>query len=352
LPAESPVPRRPSRYRLYLPLGLLLLLVAAWSAGWFFMRGRLLSGMDGWLAAEASAGRQWTCDDRAAGGYPFRIELSCARLRLERADATASLGRVLAVAQVYRLGHIIIEAQGPLRVTGQGTDVQAEWRLLQASVIFASSTFQRLALVAQDAKTRIATPTQPQLDLAARTVEVHARPDPSVPTTADIAFSADGALVPGLDALVGGTEPANLDLVLRVSRATDLPARPIWAELERWRAAGGGIEIARANLVKGPRRVEAQGNLALDDAHRPAGELRGQVAGIEGVLGQFVGDRAGLAGNLLGALLGGKVAAPEARPPSDPKAPRMKPIPPLRLENGRLAIGPLQLPNVRVPALY
>jgi hypothetical protein len=104
--------------------------------------------------------------------------------------------------------------------------------------------------------------------------------------------------------------------------------------------------------VKGPRRVEAQGNLALDDAHRPAGELRGQVAGIEGVLGQFVGDRAGLAGNLLGALLGGKVAAPEARPPSDPKAPRMKPIPPLRLENGRLAIGPLQLPNVRVPALY
>jgi hypothetical protein len=337
--------------RLYLPFALLALLVVAGSAAWLIMRSRTLSGMDEWLAAEAEAGRRWTCQDRTVGGYPFRIEVSCASVTLNRPGITGRLGRVLAVAQVYRLGHIIVEAQGPLRVTAEEMNVESEWRLLQASVIFASGAFQRLALAAQEPKVTATSPSQAPLRLAARTLEVHARPDPADASVADLAFSSAGAVLPGLDALVGGSEPADLDLVLRVNRATDLPTRPIWAELERWRAAGGRLEIARAALVKGPRRVETQGSLAIDDAHRPTGELRGQVAGIEGLLGRFVGDRAGLAGNLLGALLGAGSKA-DIQQPSDPNAPRMKPVPPLRLANGRLSIGPLQVPNLRIPALY
>ncbi len=351
MPAETRVPRRASRWRLYLPFVVLALVAIGWSAAWFVIRGRTLAGMDEWLAAEAAAGRQWTCRDRQAGGYPFRIELACSGLSLQRPDVTASVGPVVALAQIYRLGHIIIEAQGPLQVVAGGTRADAEWKLLQASVVFGSGAFQRLAITADSPRLKATSPGAAPLDLAARNVEIHARPDPVDPAIADVALSAAGAVLPGLDALVGGSEPADLELVLRASNVADLPARPIWAELERWRAAGGQVEISRARMVKGPRRLEAQGRVGLDEAHRPKGDLQGQVAGIEGLLGQFVGDKAGLAGNLLGALLGGGRQA-EVRQPTDPNAPRMKPLPPLRVENGRVSVGPLQIPSLRIPVLY
>ena len=66
------------------------------------------------------------------------------------------------------------------------------------------------------------------------------------------------------------------------------------------------------------------------------------------MLGRVAGDRA-LAGGLLGALLGAPPADPQ--PPS-PGAPRLRPLPPLRLDGGRLYVGPLAIPGMRVPALY
>ena len=351
MPAQTRVPRRASRLRLYLPFALLALLAIAWSAAWFIVRGRTLAGMDEWVAAEAAAGRQWTCRDRRSGGFPFRVEIACSGLSLDRPDLTAAVGPVVAVAQIYRLGHIIIEARGPLQIASGPTRVNTEWRLLQASVVLASGTFQRLAVAVDDPKVKANSPGIGPLDLSARRLEVHARPDPADRTFGDLAVTVAGSVLPGLDALVGGSEAADLDLVLRVSRLADLPARSIPAELERWRNAGGQIDIQRARMVKGPRRLEAQGRLAIDAAHRPTGEIRGEVAAIEGLLGRFVGDNSGMAGAFLGALLGGGKPA-EIRQPTDPNAPRMKPIPPLRIENGRLSVGPLQIPNIRIPALY
>ena len=56
---------------LYAPYGVLLLLAVAWTIGWFYMRHRVTAGLDAWLASEARRGREWTCPDRAVGGYPF-----------------------------------------------------------------------------------------------------------------------------------------------------------------------------------------------------------------------------------------------------------------------------------------
>jgi hypothetical protein len=353
LAADTRVPARASRFRLYLPFGLLALLALGWSIGWFVMRGRIVAGMDEWLAAEAAAGRRWTCRDRSIGGYPFRLELSCASLSFQRADATAHLGRVLAVAQVYNPKHIIIEAQGPLRVTSAATNAEAEWRALRASVVFTSAALGRLAVAAEEPVLRMTGPTTGRVDLSARTLQLHARPDPADATSAELALAAAGAVVPGLDALIGGAEPADLDVAARVTKTADLPARPVAGELERWRLAGGEVQVSRANLVKGPRRVQAQGSGGLDEAHRPRGQVQASALGIEGLLGRFVGDKAGLAGSLLGALFGPPPA--EIRQPQgaqDPNAPRLKPLPPLRFENGRMYVGPLAVPGVRLPPLY
>lgn len=350
MPAESPVPRRASRIRLYAPFILLALVAVAWSVAWVVIRGRVSAGLDDWLAAEASAGRRWTCADRRLAGYPFRVEVSCSSLTLERADLSAKLGRVLAVAQVYNPGHVIVEAQGPLRAELDRSTFDAQWKLLQTSFNTRSGTFQRAAIVFDMLNVRAAPAGSGPVDLAAKRLELHLRPDPEDATVIDAALDATGAVVPDLDAWIGGTEPADVSAIVKVTQTKDLPARPLAAELDRWRQAGGQIALTGFTLAKGPRRVEASGTLRLDDAHRPAGRLESSSARIEGLLGRFIGEKSGLASNLLGALLG---PAPKPQPaPTDPNAPALRPVPPLRLQDGRLFVGPLPVPGVRVPPLY
>jgi hypothetical protein len=253
------------------------------------------------------------------------------------------------VSQVYKPGHVIAEAAGPLQVTAGGTAIEARWALLQTSVQAGPDGPQRGDLVAEKPVVKVTAAGIAPFMLTAERLESHLRPNPAEQTTADWALKAGSAAIPGLDGLIGGTEPADLDLVLAITRARDLPARPIAAELERWRAAGGRVEISRLGLVKGARRVEGKGALGLDELHRPQGQLDVASARIEGFLGQFIGEKAGGAAALIGALLG----APPA-PVQQPQGagPALKPLPPLRLEGGKLRLGPLVVPGVRLDPLY
>ena len=116
-------------------------------------------------------------------------------------------------------------------------------------------------------------------------------------------------------------------------------------ELERWRTAGGRADIHRLAVAKGPRRLEAKGNLQLDEAHRPTGELTVAAAGLDGLIGSLTGNRTG--GALLGALLG---QGPKAS--SGSTKPQLASLPPLRLEGGFLSMGPFVIPNFRLQPLY
>ena len=348
--AQSPSPRRrATRLRLYVPFLLLVLLAIGWSVAWFVIRGRVLDGMDSWLAAEAAAGRRWTCPDRGAGGYPFRIELTCSSLSVERADLSGRLGRVLAVAQIYAPSHVIVEAQGPLRLEGRGAALDATWRLLQGSIVFGSGRFQRAALAADAIAVKGDLPPLDRVDVASRRLEVHLRPNPQSATTTDLAVESSGTVASGLDALLGGDETSDVTLLASVTQTDDLPARPSAAELDRWRSAGGRLEVTRAALAKGARRLELKGNLGFDEAHRPLGRIEASALGLEGLLGRLVGDMSVLGGRLLDVLAGGSRGAAA---PSEPGRPALKPIPPVRLENGRVFLGPLPIPGLRLPPLY
>ena len=112
--APAPIGTRSSRFWLYAPIALLLLVAIAWSVAWFVIRDRAAEGLDACSRREARAGRQWTCKDRRIGGYPFRIEVSCAELASCRDGVTASLGRVKSVAQVYQPRFVITEIDGPV----------------------------------------------------------------------------------------------------------------------------------------------------------------------------------------------------------------------------------------------
>lgn len=351
---------RRGRMGLFLPYILLAIVVVAWSGAWFWIRGRAEREMDAWLAREATAGRTWTCQDRSVTGFPFRIELRCASVTLSRSDGRFRLGPTTAVAQIYQPRLVVFESQGPFHVEQGDLTGDASWSALQGSFHGASEGFTRASLVIDGPKVSV-TGAQPQpFTLTGRHLELHARPAPA-------RFESDGAVdlnlqlaeaaIPDLDALTGGSAPVDASLDATVTRATVIGTGAVPKELERWRQAGGLLEITSLSLAKGDQRVQARGQIALDEAHRPAGQIDLRAAGVDALIGSVVGQRFGskegaLVGQLVGGLLG--LGRGPARPDQAPagSGPPLKPLPPLKLVDGQVLFSGFPIPNVRVPPLY
>ena len=370
-PEREPAPeqrqaprRRRSRLGLFLPYILLLAIAVLWSAGWFWIRGKAASEMDAWLAREAASGRNWTCADRSITGFPFRLELRCSSLRFARSDGSFSLGPVTVVAQIYQPRHVVLQAAGPFHAEQGDLVGDVTWTSLEGSFHGASDGFVRASLVVDAPKGHVEGAEPGPVDFSAKHLELHARPSPGrfeSEGAVDLSLRLTGGVFPQLDPLVGNADPMDAALDATLERATVLRTRAVERELEAWRQANGRLDIASLSLVKGNRRLQAKGEVGLDDAHRPAGQFDLRAAGLSDLIGQIMGKRFGpergaLIGNLVGGLLGGLqrreagADAGEAAPGKDEAS--LKPLPTLKLAGGRLMLGPFPIPNVALPALY
>ena len=348
----GPPSQRRSRFWLFAPFVALALAAVAWSAAWLMIRDRAEAQIDGWMAAEAVAGRQWSCPGRSVGGFPFRVEVTCPSLDLKRGDWTAAIGNLRTVAQIYQPNHVIAELSGPFRASNGSTVAEASWRNLRASFRGAGGRFERVSVTAEAPVLRIGGLSVGELNLASERVETHVRPHPGrgEEGAVEVSAQASNAAAPMLDALIGGREPTTVDIAFTATQARDAALRSGAADLERWRRAGGKIEVNRLSLVKAGRRLEAVGEASLDELHRPAGRFEASAEGVEGLIGNLTGGRlGGAAGALLGALLGER-----RRPAPEPRGGegKLTPLPPLRIENGRISFGPLTIPGVRLSPLY
>lgn len=353
-------PRRRRRLGLFLPYILLAIVALAWSAGWFWIRGRAEQEMDAWMAREAAAGRTWTCDQRSVTGYPFRIELRCAALALSRSDGGFRLGPTTAVAQIYQPRLVIFESQGPFHVQQGDLTGDASWRSLQGSFHGASEGFTRASLVIDGPTVSVSGGLAQPVSVTGRHLELHARPNPARYTAegaVDVSLQLAQAAIPALDAMTGGSAPVDSSLDATVTHATVIGTGAVPRELEKWRQAGGVLEVAALSLAKGDQRIQAKGALALDDAHRPAGQIDLRAAGVDALIGTVVGQRFGskegaLVGQLVGGLLGlgrGR-AQPDQAPPGS--GPPLKALPPLKLVDGQVLFSGFPIPNVRLAPLY
>lgn len=359
----SPAPRpRPARLRIFMPTLGLLLVMAGVGIVWGYLSWRASAELDAWLQREADLGRTWSCPDRSIGGFPFRIEVTCLQPTFtgvaEGQPISGRLGKIHTVAQIYNPGHVIVEVDGPLAVTTSAGDrLDAEWQLARASIHGRPGAgLDRLSAEVNVPRVTIAGP-RGNLALTATLADFHIRRTPDRPAADgayDIASRIVGATVPPLDALLGGTAPAQLDLVATITQAEPLAGRGLPSELERWRAAGGRLQISTGTLAHGTRRIDLSGNVGLDDAHRPQGRLDVTVSGLDDMLARFgLGGRGGALGGLIAGVLGGRPAtggAQAAEPaPGAAQAPKGMVLP-LRMENGRASLGPL--PLLALPPLY
>ena len=111
---------RRSRWGLFLPPLLLLLLAVAWSGFWFYAASQAEIATDAWRAQEAKSGRIYDCAKRSIGGFPFRFEVQCSGASVALVSQTASktpftakLDSILVVGQVYDPKRVIAEFTAP-----------------------------------------------------------------------------------------------------------------------------------------------------------------------------------------------------------------------------------------------
>lgn len=328
----NPPSRRVSRIGLYLPTLLLLALMIGWSGFWIYSSRIAGQALADWRAAEQARGRVWSCENESIGGFPFRIELTCAKVALERAGAQGaqrvSVGGLTALAQIYAPKLILADLVAPLRDETSGATLS--WTGMRASIRLADG-LERVSLAGRGLAWS-AGPAQGE----AETAELHLRPDPqraADDAAVDFALRLDKARLPALDALLASTEKVSAEasgLVTQTALFGRMPGLP--QTLEAWRMGGGSLSFNDFRLTNGTTELAGKGQLNLDEQRRPAGQFSVSAKGVGPLLARF---GAGGIGQIAGSLLGGRDGAPVQWP--------------LRVQDGRISLGPLRTPPVLAP---
>lgn len=347
-PIEAPPPPAPaprvSRKGLYIPLALLGLVILGWSGVWVFAKGKAGDLMDAWIAREARLGRQWTCPDRAIGGFPFRIDVSCVSPTFvstqEGRAGQGSLSGLAVTARVADPKQLIAVFSSPLKfAAASGETIELGFGNARTSYRGTPSEIDEVALEIDAPVVTLTVPgMQPQMIKAAKT-EFHLRRAPGTEPATDLALTSSAIQSELLNAVLAESSPGSIEL--RTTLTKFAPALPKdWREtLENWRRNDGEASFERLNLTKGPIVLNLTGKMRLDEQRRPEGEITGTAAGASQLLKVFGIDLGGGGGGLLGALLGGGSRAANAPPKALPFN--------LRMDQGRMFIGPIPGPRLR-----
>lgn len=328
-----------SRLGLYLPFGLLALFVALWSGIWAFGARRVGEVMDGFIAREATRGRDWICPERAITGYPFRLQLNCARPQVIEKDANglrraATLGGLSIHGRITAPGHYIglLEAPLTMRIDPE-REVTLSWQSARASFRGGAAGFSELSVEMIQPALVLGPGDAAEQRVSAKDISLHLRRSPGDNPGSDLVFRLGDVAHPLIDRVAGNSEPMTLELQATAPGLLLDPTRRIEDSIEAWRLANGQARIILAKASKGQALIDLSGVLGLDTVRRLEGNLQGRARGIDQMLSGLTGRMGLNLGGVLGRLSGGQ-GMPIA----------------LVFENGRMRFGPF--PIAQLGPLY
>lgn len=285
---NSPLTRR-RRWPIYLPSVLLLLVVAGWSVFWFLAADRAGTEIDRAIARQAAAGRVAECGDRQIGGYPFRIEVRCAPVRLTFQGAHGPLvfeaPGFVAVAQLPVPSRIVAEMKSPATLGGGAGTLSLIFATAQASVQGSPAT--GVEAVSVDLKMPVLERIDGehvQVGLTADDIELHTRRAPDAPPgTWDLVARLVKAQAPAIESSLAQT-PSNIELQIVASEIDRLLPSPTPDRLRAFASAGGKLHLALLRAEQGDVLAEAKGDLSIDPQGQFVGEGTVTVAGVQQLL--------------------------------------------------------------------
>jgi hypothetical protein len=281
-------PRRRTGRRYAILVVLVLAATAGWTGLWYFAAAKARAAIEGWRAREAEAGRTYQCGSQNMGGFPFRIEVTCAPaaalLRGGSLPLEIKTGRILVAAQIYQPDLLISEIAGPLTIAdpGQAPRIIADWKLAQTSVRGTPAAPERVSLVFDDPVLDAVTDGSRETLLRAEHIEIHGRIAEGSVTdnpVIEIGLRLRQASAPPVHAAVLKPLDAVVDAFIR--GLSDFSPKPWPVRFREIQAAGGRIDIANMRVQQGDTIAIGKGSLSLNADGYLQGRVQVTVAGLE-----------------------------------------------------------------------
>ncbi|MES1199465.1 MAG: DUF2125 domain-containing protein [Pseudomonadota bacterium] len=261
-----------SRFWLYAPWTVFLIIVACWLGYWFVLTNCATKRVNDFVAAQQAAGADMHIGAIKTHGFPvlLRLELDDVAYTPRARNWRASTARMDLNVNVLNPSHVILQQRAPIALDRgeEHTDITSQAALMSIRMKGATLAEARLesdALSLTD-RGRDGAVTVQKLIAAIR-------PDPRNANDYQLALQATALHLArpvrtfeqfGQDVAV-----ANAAIVIEHPMSLLEPSDP----LEHWRAAGGQARLEGLTLNWGPLEANAQGNVTLDAAHRLQGAL-------------------------------------------------------------------------------
>lgn len=245
-----------------------VLVIALYTAGWFYAASALRERTLTLLGSQERNGVSAECSDAEYRGYPFRIGLFCSKVAIDdRVNGiSATFGALRSAAQVYNPGHIVWELDSPVEArTGHGLTVSTTWENFQSSLITRLRGVERTSTVIENAKTSVVSSSTGQaFDISASHTEIHLRQNGS---DLDAAMTLEGTdlmmkdmpqLLPRLTANVDVTLNGRAGMI----DGSDPNGLVLYGTQGEMRSLSADLGQGRLITVSGPFSFDEQGYLS------------------------------------------------------------------------------------------
>jgi hypothetical protein len=290
---SQPQPPHPRRLGLYAPFALLLTLAAAWSLGWFWLRGEVFRRMDAAARSWEDSGYRVDWSDRAVYGFPVRLDLDVQNARLrEQSGWGLAAPRLEAEAFVFAPGHwILVAPDGVVLHRRLGGPVAIGARVLRASVSETDARPPRISV--EGLGLTFATPAsaKPFGLASAQEFHLHTRAGPHDQGAAYVEIDRAVTVGPGLLSDIAAGDPVTLigDSTFTQAGATGGPG--FAGALRGWSEAGGALTVRRLSLQAGAASLDSRSaTIAIAPDGRLAGSMVARLSGIRRLLGALAAD--------------------------------------------------------------
>jgi hypothetical protein len=274
-----------------------MLALLAISVGWYLAAQQVQTEIAGWTERQRNAGIFFTHGEMAVGGFPLWIELTIPDPVLADADGRRRWEgpAIHARAPSWRPDRLDYTASGRHRYRFTGSDGlprEIVLDMLEASGALALDE-DRVHTAALEARSVRITGTAPGEVIVGRlAAELRLAPEKAADLRSEsglLSLLAEAVSFAGEGAAKASSEPVR-SLELRLAVTGPIP----WGEapdaLQRWREAGGTLELRRAGLSWSTLAVDGEGTLALDDEMRPEGAVTLRVAGLQPTLQKLTAE--------------------------------------------------------------
>jgi hypothetical protein len=127
------------------------IVVALYSAGWFFVASKFETFLKGHL--DGAGPVDIRCPGLSTSGFPFLIGFTCDRTGIaDNATGNAlTAGAIRVAARIYSPGSAVVELDGPANVSlSDGSSIAAEWKSMRSSFSAGFGGLKTLSAVGQD----------------------------------------------------------------------------------------------------------------------------------------------------------------------------------------------------------